>query len=94
MIPASVKSFWDVPAEAMQLTSETVEDVAKWTGGEIVDIDTFVNGRPFVFKALKIPVEAGVIWAQHGDFVVRWNGPKPMYSVYPLSQFSSQFTYE
>jgi hypothetical protein len=62
-----------VSVEAIQLTPETVERAATWTGGRVVEeIDPVNSLRRFV--ALNIPTLDGVKRASEGDFVVKSMG--------------------
>lgn len=94
MYPATVTSSWGVKAEAVQVTLENAEEVAKWVNGEVVNISTTIREVPFAFHAVKIPVEVGISWAYIGDFIVRWPDNSHHFGVYPTKIFSEMFTYE
>lgn len=55
--------------EALQVTSETVKEAAKWSGGvEVVTIDPFDSNMKFV--ALNVPTRDGVSRARQDDYVI------------------------
>ena len=77
-----------VSVEAIQLSVETAERAAVWTGGRIVEeIDPINSTKRFV--ALNIPTLEGVQRASDGDYVVRSLGGE--FSVMRAREFERKY---